>query len=117
MATDRRQVVIKQPTETFDIDIDFTNVFALSDIDLVSASATVIKWPRKFPTQTTPAPEVLASPTGFVLPDSCNCACGQIARFKVQGGISDYEYKITVLGVFSNNSVIEHEVYMRVREE
>lgn len=118
MAVDRRLNFQKQPSEEFDIDIDFANATPLSSNNLVSATASVVKWPRKIPTnKTTATSEILISPNGVVLSDPDNCNCGQIVRFRVYGGVSDYEYKLTILGVFDDGSKIEEELYIRVREE
>lgn len=118
MAIDRRLSFQKQPSEEFDIDIDFVNATPLASNNLTSATATAIKWPRKIPTnKTTATSEILISSTGVVLADPDDCNCGQVARFRVYGGLSGYEYQITILGVFDDGSRLEEEIYMRVREE
>lgn len=118
MAIDRRISFKKQPSEAFDIDVDFVNATPLAANNLISATASVKKWPRKIPNDKTDATsEVLVSPSGVVLNDQDNCGCGQIARFRVYGGLSGYDYQITILGSFDDDSVLEEEIYMRIREE
>ncbi len=117
MAVDRRISFYKQPSEEFDIEIDFSQTTPLGSQNLLSASATVIKWPRKNPNNISIATnEVLFSNIG-VIATSGDCFCGQSARFRVLGGISGYDYKITVLGVFDDNSKIEDDIFMRIRED
>lgn len=118
MAVNRRLNFQKQPTEEFDVDVDFSNALPLSSNNLISATATAVKWPRKIPNnKTTATNEILTSPTGVVLSDPDECNCGQIVRFRIHGGLSGYEYKITILGTFDDGSKIEEELYLRVREE
>lgn len=118
MAIDRRLNFQKQPAEEFDVDIDFSNALPLSSNNLISATASAVKWPRKIPNnKTTATNEIIVSPIGVVLVDLDDCNCGQIVRFRIYGGLSGYEYKITILGVFDDGSKIEEELYLRVREE
>ncbi|NBP56762.1 hypothetical protein EBU71_09565 [bacterium] len=118
MAVDRRLNLQKQPSEEFDIDIDFSNATPLASMNLVSATASAIKWPRKIPNdQSVATTQILRSSTGVVLSDPDNCSCGQIVRFRLYGGISDYEYKITILANFDDGSRLEEDLFLRVREE
>jgi hypothetical protein len=118
MAIDRRISFSKQPYEEFDIDIDFANASPLSSLNLISATATAIKFPRKIPNDKTNATsEILLSPNGVVLGDADDCGCGQIVRFRIYGGLSGYDYQITIKAVFDDNSKLEEEIFLRIREE
>lgn len=118
MSIDRRLNLQKQPAEEFDIDIDFSNAIPLGSNNIVSASASAVKWPRKIPTNKTQATsEILFSSTGVVITNSAMQCCGQIVRFRVVGGLPGYDYKITILATFNDNSKLEEDVYLRVREE
>lgn len=114
MAIERRRTIQKQPSETFDITIEFTEIYLHSEIDLETATATAIKWPRRQPTVITPAPEILETPNGLIDIGS-DCFCGQVATFRLVGGVDDFNYKITVLGTFSDDSIIEEDLWVEVR--
>lgn len=113
MAIDRRKQFVKQPAEEYPIDINFGQATPLGADEITSATASAVKWPRKFPNQITPAStEILLSTTAVIVTPS-----KVKARIHVKGGTDDYEYKITVLALWNNGAKLEEEIFVRVREE
>jgi len=55
MAIDRRKQFTKQPSEKIPIDIDFGREIPPGANEIVSATASAVKWPRRQPTNKTPA--------------------------------------------------------------
>jgi hypothetical protein len=113
MAADRRKQFDKQPSEEYNIDIDFNDVVPLGADQLVSGVASAVKWPRKQPTNKSSATSEILTSTGVI-------PVGRYyrkARFRVYGGVDGYEYQITIRVVWDNGEKLEEEVFVRVREE
>lgn len=116
MAIDRRRSFTKQPGEIYPIDIEFSEAVPLGSDGIVSATASAVKWPRREPKNESDATsEILFSTDAVILNE--HISCGETARFTIQGGIHNYDYKITILATFDNGAILEEEIYVRVREE
>jgi hypothetical protein len=113
MAVDRRKSFTKQPHEEYDIDIDFSDVVPLGADRLISGTVSAIKRPRKHPDDKATATSEILTSTSIVVVGRYNTK----ARFRVYGGVNDYEYQITVKVLWDNSAKLEEEVFVRVREE
>lgn len=112
----RREQLEKQPTEEFPIDVNFGSAVPLGSTELVSAIASAVKWPRRQPNNKTPATlEIMLSDTPVLVGNDCGGPKLR-ARILLKGGISDYEYQITTIGIFDNGAKLEHELFVRVKE-
>ena len=114
MAIDRRKTFTKQPRETYPIDVDFSEVTPLGNDEIVSATASAVGWPRREPNNKTDATSEVLLYTNLVVVSGI---CSDVVRLQVQGGQHNYDYQITILVTYNNGSIIEDELYMRVREE
>ena len=112
MAIDLRKPFLKQPSEEYDIDVDFGDVVPLGADKIVSGSITAKKWPRKQPNNKVATTEIVSSlipvPVGKYT---------RKARIHVIGGIAGYDCQITVKATWDNGSKLEEEILVRVREE
>lgn len=115
MKSDRRNPFIKQPSEEFDIDIEFDGFGALpvGADRIVSGTVEAIGWERKNPQITSDATSEILFSTNIVPAGTYF----RKARFRVIGGEDDHEYKITVKVTFDNGAKLEEEVFMRVKEK
>ena len=109
--TIRRKQFEKQPSEEYPIDVNFEPSKPLGSAQLVSASAVVIKWPRRRPEEISDATnEVLQSSEAILIaPHYLK------ARFFLKNGIHNYDYKLTVIGVFDNGAKLEEDLSIRIR--
>lgn len=112
MAIDRRKPFIKQPSEEYDVDVDFNDVVPLGADVILSGTATAVKWPRKQPDNKTAGPEILLSGTTVTV-GKYNTK----ARIHIMGGVDDFDYQITVKVIWNNGARLEEELMVRVREE
>ena len=112
----RRDTLEKQPSEAFEIEVDFTRAVPLGANDLVTAIGSAIKWQRRKPKVTSDATtEILRDVNGVIVGHECSENKLQ-ARFFLENGDDDYDYKITVVGTFDNGAILEEDIYLRVRE-
>ena len=109
----RRNQFDKQPSEKFPIDVNFAGGLPNGATKLVSATVSAIKWPRREPENTSDATSEVLFSTNAVIVGVIETK----ARFLVQDGQDGFEYKFTILGIFDNGSILEEEIFMRVREE
>lgn len=112
----RRKQLEKQPSEIFPVDINFGTALPLGAQKLVSAVASAEKWQRTKPNVISDATtEILQSTTPALISHECEDQELR-ARIIVKEGLDDYDYKITVIGEFDDGSVLEEDIYVRVRE-
>lgn len=111
MAIERRKLIDKQPNESFPIEINFAKSLPLgaTEIDSVTVSAT--KWQRKIPTVVTSTTEIF----DVTDPQIVGVSNTKVRVF-LTGGVTNYEYKITVSATFDSGAVLEDEFYVRVKE-
>jgi hypothetical protein len=111
----RREQLEKQPSETFPIDINFNPAMPLGSIGLASATVSAVKWPRRRPTEITNATsELLFSTNALIIEPPCGMPKTR-ARIVLQNGTHDFDYKVTILGVFESGATLETEIFVRVR--
>ncbi len=115
MSTRRKQLE-KQPSEVYPVDINFGTALPLGASKLVSAVASAEKWQRTKPNVVTDATnEILQSTTPALI--SHECVDQELrARIVIKDGLDNYDYKITVVGEFDDGSILEEDIYVRVKE-
>lgn len=103
---------IKQPSEVLPIEVSFGSLSVLPKgaLEIVDVSATAKRWKRKFPDDEEDASDFVLGDPEIVLPQKTT------VRAVVHGGESGYDYQVSLLVTFDNGSVLEEEVFVRVRE-
>lgn len=111
----RREQLEKQPIEQYPVDINFSTVVPLGAYEISSAIAFAVKWPRRRPNERSPATsEILLSDTPILV---TNCKGPKLlTRLFLRGGQDNYDYQITVRATFDTGSVLEEELFVRVRD-
>lgn len=118
MAFDRRRQDTKQPYEEWPTEVSFGyngGSFNLppGSKEIVSASASAVKWHRRDPDNKTNASlEILQSTTPIII----NPGKTKV-RIHIKGGVHDHDYQITVKVQFDNGAKLEEELLIRVRED
>jgi len=114
MVNDLRNTYTKQPFEQLPIDVNFGSLTVLprGAKEIVASVALAKKWKRTSPDSPEDATsEFLDSSTPQILaPNNCK------VRVQVKGGISGYDYQVTVRVTFDNGAKLEEELYIRVQE-
>ena len=118
MAFIRNLQYTKQPSEEYSVDVAFGNSGGFFDlppgaIEIVSATASAIKWHRQDPDNKSDASDEILLDTDL---DVLSPRKSKV-RLTLTGGEDNYDYQITVNVVFDNDSTLEKELYVRVRED
>lgn len=113
MSFDRRKSFTKQPSEKISVDIDFGKEIPPGEDLIISGESSAVKWPRKNPLIKTDASNEILGPHAPLI---VGLSLTKL-RVLVVDGEHDYDYQITIKSHWNNGSLLEEELYVRVREE
>lgn len=99
------------PNEKYPIDVKFFKAVPLGASEIASISVACSKWLRK-------QPGVVTENANEILDDVDPIIVGvskTTARIYLNGGTSNYDYKLKVTAVFDSGSIKHEEVFIRIK--